>query len=109
MGGGVEQREVEMPDGSAFLGDRLLRRNEVEAMIAVSTATLYKMIKEGRFPSAVHLGAGTVRWRLSEVQSWLASLEAHQNAEPPVSEVSHQQRRKRGRPAKRPTQSETED
>ena len=96
-----------MPDGSVFLGDRLLRRTEVEAMIAVSTATLYKMIKEGRFPASVHLGSGTVRWRLSEVQAWLSALTAGRQSLEPAASVPETAvppppgRRRRGRPPKR--------
>ena len=95
-----------MPDGSVFLGDRLLRRAEVEQMVAVSTATLYKMIKEGRFPASVHLGAGTVRWRLSEVQAWLSALTAGTAAQEPALPVPETAvpppgRRRRGRPPKR--------
>ena len=92
-----------MPDGSVFLGDRLLRRAEVEEMVALSTATLYRMIKDGEFPSPVKIGTGTVRWRLSEIQGWLAALQTSALgacAAGPAPTAAQSAPRRRGRPPK---------
>lgn len=52
--------------------DRLLRRPEVEAMIGLSTASIYRLMRAGRFPEPVRVGARAVRWRLSALERFLA-------------------------------------
>lgn len=51
--------------------DQMLTRKEVEKMIHVSCATLYRWVEIGIFPSPVRYTARCVRWRQSEVQNWL--------------------------------------
>ena len=52
--------------------DRLLRRPEVQKLTALPTSTLYRYMKEGRFPAPLKIGERAVAWPLSEVQAWLA-------------------------------------
>ena len=52
--------------------ERLLRRPEVQQLTALPTSTLYRMLKEGRFPSPVKIGVRAVAWRAGEVADWLA-------------------------------------
>lgn len=52
--------------------DKLLRRREVEELTALSTSSIYAMMPEGRFPKQVRVGRRAVRWRLSDVQAWIA-------------------------------------
>lgn len=52
----------------------LLRRAEVLKLADVSSATLYRMIRDGKFPRAVNLGTGSDRWRLRDVERWQKSL-----------------------------------
>lgn len=54
--------------------DFLLRRKDVEKMAGISRATIYRLIKSGKFPSSVPLGTGSVRWKQSEVVAWQSSL-----------------------------------
>ena len=56
--------------------DRLLRRKEVEDLTGLGTTSIYKFMKAGSFPRAVRVSAGAVRWRLSEVNAWIASRTA---------------------------------
>ena len=53
--------------------DRLLTRAEVQARCGISRTTIYKQMRAGLFPDPVRVGTRAVRWRESDVQSWLAS------------------------------------
>jgi len=53
--------------------ERYLRRTEVEALTALSRASIYRMMAEGRFVRPYRIGKSAVRWRYSEVQAWLAA------------------------------------
>lgn len=54
--------------------DFLLRRKEVEKIAGISRASIYRLIKAGKFPAPVNLGTGAVRWRQSDVIAWQSSL-----------------------------------
>ena len=54
--------------------DRLLRCADVCTVLAISRATLYKMIRKGDFPAGQQLGGNVVRWRQSVIDAWLSSL-----------------------------------
>ena len=42
-------------------------------MTGLPTASLYKEMREGRFPEPVRISARSVRWHRAEVEAWLAS------------------------------------
>lgn len=54
--------------------DYLLPRKTVEELSGLSRATIYRLIKAGRFPRPLSIGTGSVRWRQSEVIAWQQSL-----------------------------------
>ncbi|MDP2760243.1 MAG: AlpA family phage regulatory protein [Sideroxyarcus sp.] len=54
--------------------DYLLRRKEVERIAGISRASIYRLIKAGKFPRPVCLGTGAVRWKNSDVLAWQSSL-----------------------------------
>lgn len=56
------------------LADFLLRRKEVERIAGISRASIYRLIRAGKFPAPVSLGTGAVRWRQSSVIAWQQSL-----------------------------------
>jgi len=56
------------------LTDFLLRRREVEQQVALSRASIYRLIKAGKFPAPVSLGTGSVRWKQSDVIAWQSNL-----------------------------------
>tara|TARA_B110000093_G_C12639092_1_gene273468 strand:+ start:183 stop:413 length:231 start_codon:yes stop_codon:yes gene_type:complete len=60
---------------SKHLSDTYLKRQEIEAMLSVSRATIYRWTKEGSFPPAIQLGANMVRWKASHIEAWLAERE----------------------------------
>ena len=54
--------------------DKLINANEVMAMASIKRTSLYGLIKKGKFPAQVKIGTKGVRWRLSEVQDWIANI-----------------------------------
>lgn len=54
--------------------DLLLPRRTVEKQAGISRATIYRMMKAGKFPHPVSIGTGAVRWKQSDVTAWQASL-----------------------------------
>lgn len=50
--------------------ERLLRRKDVQKIVPIATATIYKKIKALRFPRQIKNG-GTACWKLSEVQEYI--------------------------------------
>ncbi len=56
------------------LADFLLRRKEVERIAGISRASIYRLIKAGKFPAPVNLGTGAVRWKQSDIIAWQSSL-----------------------------------
>jgi len=53
--------------------EKLLRIREVSEWLGVSKTTVYKWVKEGRFPEPVILADHASRWVEAEVVAWLAS------------------------------------
>ena len=62
------------PD-SAYLRERQLvgdiRDPNCPRLLPVSRATLWRMVREGRFPAPYKLGPNTTAWRCGEVRSSL--------------------------------------
>lgn len=61
------------------IGERLLRRPEVEMKVGLTRSTLYRMIDKGLFPAPVHIG-GVAAWPLSEVDEWIDDLKQNRSA-----------------------------
>ena len=55
------------------MGDRLLRRREVEELTGLSRASIYRLMRGGRFPLAVKVSTTAVRWKESEITTWIQS------------------------------------
>jgi len=56
---------------------KLLPRRDVEAITRLPVSTLYKKMREGKFPRPVRVGEGErapVMWREDEVQEYIAEL-----------------------------------
>ena len=52
-------------------GERLLRLRDVLAIVGMSRAHVYNLIKQGAFPRPIALGSNCARWVQSEVQTWV--------------------------------------
>jgi len=50
--------------------NKLLTLREVISIVGIKKSTLYKLIKEGKFPSQIKIGHLS-RWKLSDIQDWL--------------------------------------
>ena len=53
--------------------DRLLRRREVEELTGLSRASIYRLMRDGRFPLPVKVSATAVRWKASDITVWIQS------------------------------------
>lgn len=53
--------------------DRIIRSREVQELTGLSRTTLWRMERKGEFPDRLPLSAGSVGWRLSEVEEWVKS------------------------------------
>jgi len=53
-------------------GERLLRLRDVLAIVGMSRAHVYNLIKQGLFPRPIALGSNCARWVQSEVQAWVS-------------------------------------
>ena len=56
------------------MGDRLMRRPDVEETTGLSRSSIYRQMEEGTFPRSVRVTAGSVRWRKSDIDDWMESL-----------------------------------
>ncbi len=51
--------------------DRLLRLAGVEGLTGMKKSTIYRLMKERKFPAAVRLGTRMVAWPESAVLTWV--------------------------------------
>ena len=58
--------------------DYLISRKTVEKLSGLSRATIYRLMKSGKFPRPLSIGTGSVRWRQSDIISWQQSLRPKQ-------------------------------
>ena len=69
-------RSAPMPRDSeeeTTMSDRLLRRPEVESITGLGRSSIYRFMKEGKFPQRVQVGPAAVRWRSSDIARWMDS------------------------------------
>lgn len=55
------------------------RQPQVLAAIPISDATLWRWIKQKKFPAPVKLGPGVTAWRVSDVQAWAQGITNNSN------------------------------
>jgi prophage regulatory protein len=61
-------------------GDRLLRRQDVEAIVGLGRSGIYKKMALDQFPAPVKLGSWAVRWRESDIRRWMSELKQGRRA-----------------------------
>lgn len=54
--------------------NRLLRLRDVMHLTGLGRSTIYRKIKEASFPEPVKVSHAAVRWRMSDLDAWMASL-----------------------------------
>lgn len=57
-------------------GNELLMASQVMKRVNLSRSTFYNLVNTNRFPPGVNMGNGYQRWRVSDVDAWVASLPA---------------------------------
>lgn len=55
--------------------DRLLKDTEVAEKLSITRDTVWKQTKAGIIPQPVRHGKGAARWRQSEINAYIATLE----------------------------------
>lgn len=60
--------------GETTTFEQLLQLRAVMQMTSLGSSTIYRKIDKGEFPRPRRLGENCVRWRLSDVQSWIERL-----------------------------------
>ena len=60
--------------------DRIIRLKEVLSKTGLSTATLYRRIKDKQFPASVSLGGSAVGWSENAVNAWVQAKLTQQAA-----------------------------
>ena len=50
---------------------KLLKLKDVIAMTSLSKASVYRQMKDGKFPASVKIGPRSVAWVSSEIESWI--------------------------------------
>lgn len=53
---------------------RLIDIHEVVRLTSLSRTTIWRRMKQDRFPKSLRLSEQCVRWKASEVEDWIASL-----------------------------------
>jgi prophage regulatory protein len=51
---------------------RLIRKPAVLDRIGVSDTTLWRLERAGQFPRSIRISPGTVAWRESDIEAWIA-------------------------------------
>jgi len=86
------------------MSEQLLRWRAVSAKTGLSRPTIWRAVRQGRFPAPVQLTSpSAVGWLASEVESWIAARVAlRDQQEPRRSPVS------RGRPPRKAVAASTQ-
>jgi prophage regulatory protein len=56
-----------------FPQETILRFPQVATITGLSRATVFRLERDGEFPSRVHIGKRGVGWKSSEIAAWLDS------------------------------------
>lgn len=59
-----------------MMEDRYIRIKELAPMLSLGESTIYRLIKENKFPKQIKLTERTSVWRLSVINQWIADKEA---------------------------------
>ena len=57
-----------------YESDRLIGMSELVTLTGLGRSTLYRHVAAGTFPAPVMAAPKARRWRLSDVQQWIAAL-----------------------------------
>jgi prophage regulatory protein len=63
-------------DPAVAQSDRIVTWPAVRERVPMDRSTVYRQIRDGRFPAPVDLGLRRLAWRESDINAWIASREA---------------------------------
>ncbi|MFM0695647.1 AlpA family phage regulatory protein [Paraburkholderia graminis] len=67
----------------------LVRRSQFKGVIPLGDTTIWKMVREGRFPQPIRVSANLRLWRAEELHEWMqVGPDAWQAANPVVARAS---------------------
>lgn len=52
---------------------QLIKISQVTQLTALSTSSIYRFIREGRFPKPIKLSERASAWRLEDIEAWIAA------------------------------------
>jgi prophage regulatory protein len=55
---------------------RLLRKRAVCDRVQLSSTTIWRLQRAGRFPKSIRISAGAVAWREADIERWIAERAA---------------------------------
>lgn len=58
-----------------MLEDRYIRIKELAVMLGIAKSTIYRLVKENKFPKQIKLTERTSVWRLSVINQWIKDRE----------------------------------
>ncbi len=67
----IEQSRQRRAEDSAIVAPAFFRIADVLRITALSRATLYRRISDGKFPAPVHLGGRACGWSPTALQAWI--------------------------------------
>ena len=57
------------------MNSQILRRPQVQERTGLSQASIYRLIRLGRFPRPIRIGVRAVGWRQEELEEWIKERE----------------------------------
>jgi prophage regulatory protein len=57
--------------------ERILTTEELTRRVPLTRITIWRMVRQGRFPAPIQLTSSRIGWRLSAVLDWLNEREQH--------------------------------
>jgi len=54
-------------------GTILVREDELRTRIKLSHATIWRLVRQDKFPRPISIGERAKAWRLSDIEAWIAS------------------------------------
>ncbi|MBA1181271.1 AlpA family phage regulatory protein [Pseudomonas psychrotolerans] len=54
--------------------NKLLTANQVIALLGIARCTLWRWVRDERFPAPLNLGPRRIAWREAEVNAWIDAL-----------------------------------
>ena len=57
-----------------YFESEFITQDQLAKMLGISKVTIWRMIKDGRLPKMITIGARSKRWVSADINDWLQSL-----------------------------------